>query len=410
MTVSCRDSDPIPKVANAGSVVDENGRSVQIMHNGVRVKAGGYYGDWQAEIIQRLKGHHEPQEELVFHEMLKHIPPKATMLELGGFWSYYSLWFLSEAPEGRRSIVVEPDPQNMEVGKTNAAINDRQIEFVQAFVGESSTEPQPFEAEASGTVLIPQVSVPDLLAARGIEHLDILHCDTQGAETAVIRSCEDLMRGKRIRFVFFSTHAHQISGDPLTHQRCLEMLKDFGGQILAEHDVHESFSGDGLIAAYFGADPIDWPQLRLSYNRYSSSLFPNPLYDLKEAQTRILSLEEANLSLEEANRQQEQLLSSQVRERDEHIYHLKDEIKVFETKVHALENKIQALETEFALCQKHLSATEQALRAALSDAQQANSEWSAASAANAALLASTSWRITAPIRAFARIVKRSALR
>jgi hypothetical protein len=35
----------------------------------------------------------EPQEELAFNEVLKHIGPHANMIEIGGFWSYYSLWF-----------------------------------------------------------------------------------------------------------------------------------------------------------------------------------------------------------------------------------------------------------------------------------------------------------------------------
>ena len=87
MTTSCRDCDHIPKVAGAGEVVEENGQRVQIMHNGVRVIAGGYDGDWMMEIIRRLKGHHEPQEELVFHEILKTLPEQATMIELGGYWS-----------------------------------------------------------------------------------------------------------------------------------------------------------------------------------------------------------------------------------------------------------------------------------------------------------------------------------
>ena len=92
-----------------------------------------------------------------------------------------------------------------------------------------------------------------------------------------------LLADGRIRFCFVSTHTHHISGDALTHQRCLALLKEAGGQILAEHDVHESYSGDGLIVAYFGDSPLPWPSLRLSYNRYSTSLFRNPLFDLDEA-------------------------------------------------------------------------------------------------------------------------------
>lgn len=76
----------------------------------------------------------------------------------------------------------------------------------------------------------------------------------------------------------------ETGGDPLTHQRCLALLRELGGRILVEHDVQESFSGDGLIVAYFGREAIDWTDIPLSYNRYSTSLFRNPLYDLARAQ------------------------------------------------------------------------------------------------------------------------------
>jgi hypothetical protein len=73
LTVSCRDTDPIPKVPGAGEIRIENGIRVQVMHEGTRVLAGGYFGDWMSEIIRRLRGHHEPQEELVVHRILKRL-------------------------------------------------------------------------------------------------------------------------------------------------------------------------------------------------------------------------------------------------------------------------------------------------------------------------------------------------
>jgi FkbM family methyltransferase len=282
MTTSCRDCDPIPKVPEAGQIVIENGRRVQVMHNGLRVSAGSYYGDWTAEVITLLRGHHEPQEELIFYEVLKHLRPDATMVELGGFWSYYSLWFLHEDPSNRRAIVVEPDPNNLDVGRDNARLNGRSIEFVQASVGAESIPEHIFRGEIAGPISIPQVTVPQLLEERGIASLEILHCDAQGAETDVLQSCKGLLKAGRIRFCIVSTHSHYISGDPLAHQRCLALLRDAGGQILAEYDVHESYSGDGLIAAHFGETALSWPAVKVSRNRYSNCLFRNPLFDLDE--------------------------------------------------------------------------------------------------------------------------------
>jgi FkbM family methyltransferase len=281
MTAQCPDSKKIPKVAGAGKVLSNDvGESIQLMHNGLKIHAGCYYGEWMTELISKLQGHHEPQEEAVFYEVLKHVPDNGCMLELGSFWAYYSLWFLSESPKDRRAFAVEPDPENIEAGRENAALNALNPVFIQACVGVPSKII--YHSETSGDINIDQVDVPTLFERCRFEVLDILHCDAQGVEFDVIRSCESLFRSGRIRFVLVSTHSMQICGDPLMHQKCLKQLTEYGGQILAEHDVHESFSGDGLIAAYFGHTPIKWKPPALSYNRYSKSLFRNPIYDLSK--------------------------------------------------------------------------------------------------------------------------------
>jgi FkbM family methyltransferase len=282
MTVSCRDADTIPKVQNAGQVIQTGGEAVQVMHNGLQVVAGGYYGKWMSRVIQELKGHHEPQEELIFHHLMKIMSPSATMIELGGFWSYYSLWFLNNAP-ARRAVVIEPDPNYLAVGARNAQINAAtNVRFVQASAGDVCLSPRPFQTESAGPQTVPEMTVAQIMAENGLASLDFLHCDIQGHETKVLQSCEQLLREKKIAFCMISTHTHHISSDPLTHQRCLSMILEFGGRILAEHDVHESFSGDGLIAAYFGDDYLKWEEPAISRNRYSTSLFRNPLYDLAE--------------------------------------------------------------------------------------------------------------------------------
>lgn len=278
----CRDADVLPKVANAGAVLTEpDGTRVQIMHNGVKVLAGGYYGDWMQDLISRCRGHHEPQEELLFTEVLRHLPGEASMIELGGFWSFYSIWFLTQ-DRRRRSLVVEADPGHLEVGRTNARLNDCAPVFIPAYVGAHPAPPAPFPTEASGMVELPCVSVTSLLAEHGIARLDLLHCDAQGVEFTVVESCLELAAAGRLDWLVISTHTHHISHDPLTHQRCLAALRQAGASILAEHDVQESFSGDGLIVARFGPVPGDWSAPRLSFNRYGESLFRNPLYDLAQ--------------------------------------------------------------------------------------------------------------------------------
>jgi FkbM family methyltransferase len=280
MTPKCRDMDKIRRVAGAGQVeVLPDGERVQIMHNGLRVSVDGYYGPWMTRLIELCRGCHEPQEERVFHEVMARLPTDAVMIELGGFWAFYSLWFLSRG-KARRSIVVEPDPKHLAVGQTNARLNGLSPTFVHGFVGGTTASSILFETEESGKLLLPCFTVPFLMASHGIEQLDVLHCDTQGAEFDVLNSCKELFERQLIQFIFVSTHDLRISGDPLTHQRCLAVIRNCGGRIIAEHEVHESYSGDGLIVAYFGNDRRAGTPVAVSYNRYSESLFRNPLYDL----------------------------------------------------------------------------------------------------------------------------------
>jgi FkbM family methyltransferase len=288
MTASCRDCDAIPKIENAGRVVSEDNEIVQIMHNGIRVLADGYYGPWMTEIIRRLRGHHEPQEELVFYHVLQLIRGQATMVEVGGFWCYYSMWFLQGDRSQRRAFVIEPDPNHLAVARRNAELNGLTIELTQAAAGRESREAVAFATETAGPQTIKQISVPTFLTTNQLSEIDILHCDAQGVEFDVLQSCERLFKEHAIRFAFISTHDKSFSGDPLTHQRCLAFLRLVGARILAEHDVHESYSGDGLIVAYSGKEEIAWPELRLSYNRYSSSLSRNPLIDLTLAQRNLV--------------------------------------------------------------------------------------------------------------------------
>lgn len=217
----------------------------------------------------------------MFHEVVSRLPADARMIELGGYWSYYSLWFLKDQP-GRQAVIVEPEPVYLAVGQANALLNGLAPTIRPGFAGATYSPSEPFTCEVSGTIDLPRFSVNQLLAEHGWDRLNLLHADIQGAETEVMESCRDLFLAGRIDWVFVSTHAHQISGDPLTHQRCLSILLECGAEIEAEHDVHESFSGDGLIVARFGAAPPGWNRVEISHNRASQSLFRHLAYDLAE--------------------------------------------------------------------------------------------------------------------------------
>jgi FkbM family methyltransferase len=237
------------------------------MHNGVLIEEGCYHGAWMTQVIHRLRGHHEPQEERAFHavvERLRGDTPAPTMIELGSFWAYYSLW-LKRAIPAARCILVEPDPGSLAVGLRNFRLNRVEAESVAAAVGLPDGGATELLCESDGvTRTVPLVSVDGLMDRLAVPRVDLLLCDTQGAELDALRGAATAIAGGALRFLVLSTHHHAISGDPLTHERCLELLADHGAHVLVEHTVQESSSGDGLIVA--STDPRD-AGLRIDVSR-----------------------------------------------------------------------------------------------------------------------------------------------
>lgn len=278
MTLRCRDCDGIPKVPRAGHIEYVDGQAVQVMHNGVQVVAGGYHGDWMAQIIRGLRGHHEPQEELLFHHLLRFVRHKSLIVELGSFWSYYTIWYLTEVP-GSRAICIEPDPIHMVTGEKNAALNGVQsrIAFVPGWVGSSADGYLSLQCETSKERrTLPCFDMPKIESLASGAVVELLHVDAQGAEFDLIRTMAEPVRNGQIRFLVVSTHHRAISGSATTHEDCLRELKRIGGIVLAEHDVQSSFSGDGLIVASFFEQDRALELPAISRNEPERSLFPKP--------------------------------------------------------------------------------------------------------------------------------------
>jgi len=273
MTVSCRDCDPIPKVANAGAILEKNGVRVQMMHEGTLVRAGGYHGDWMEQIISNLRGHHEPQEELIFHNLVKAARPNTRMVELGAYWAYYTNWYLGAVP-GSTAVCVEPDPTNLECGRFNLALNRRQARWLNACVGKSAAASVEICSDSNGSLLsVPCHNMTSLLAEIGEQPIEMLHIDVQGAELPFLCSLDQAVGAGLIRFVMVSTHHVSITGSASTHHDCLRALLRLGAVILCEHTVPESYSGDGFIAASFLPQDANLALPEISRNSRGTEIF-----------------------------------------------------------------------------------------------------------------------------------------
>lgn len=281
ITASCDDCQGIPKVHQAGETFSAAGSRIQLMHNGINVVEDGYCGRWMTVLIRVLQGHHEPQEERAFHELLDHVPRGGTMLELGSSWAYYSLWFHQRIPDAKL-YMIEPDERNLDLGKRNFCLNEAPGEFFHYCVGRESRGPSPFRCDDGTSQLVPQICIDDFLGREGPPRVDVLLADIQGAELDMLHGAARSIDEGRIRFIVLSTHHHSISNDPLTHQECLRFLAERNAHFLAVHSVSESFSGDGLIVASFFPSDRHIAPIAVSRNWSTNNVFRELEYDLAD--------------------------------------------------------------------------------------------------------------------------------
>jgi hypothetical protein len=243
--VKSDDNFYIDRVEGAGKI--KNGR--QIMHNGLKIYLGSYYGPEVAKMLKENKGVHEPQEERVFSEVLKKLKPGATMVELGAFWSFYSMWFNKEI-ENAKNYMVEGDDYNLGCGKRNFKLNGMTGKFIHANIGE-------FDNEKLST---PQICIKTLVARENISYIDILHSDIQGYELEMLRGATSIFENNMVGFIFISTHSQEL------HEECRNYLIQWGYEIIADADLSETFSEDGLLVAKSKEQKID--KIYLSKNNF----------------------------------------------------------------------------------------------------------------------------------------------
>ena len=236
-TISCRDSDNLLKEENAGNFIFEDGETYQIMHTGIKILKDCYYASssWMTDIIYALRGHHEPQEEKAFSTVLDYIEPGATIIELGCYWAYYSLWFATSIPQSVQYLI-EPCLVNLKIGEHNFQANNCYSgNFIHGYCGKKYTH--------TNETNLRHIQIDKFIKKNNINHVAILHSDIQGEEYNMLLGCKESLKNKLIDFLFISTHSNSL------HTTIINYLKQFGYIILVEHNLDESFSVDGLIVA-----------------------------------------------------------------------------------------------------------------------------------------------------------------
>ena len=228
------DNKHIPRVKNAGKIIEQN----LIMHNGLKVKMGNfaYYGDFAKKVLTTNRGVHEPQEERVFMEVLKIMPENATMIELGAYWGFYSMWFKSFVANSQ-VYLIEPNENHLASGKENFLLNNLKGTFIKGEIGSDG------------------IKMDNFIKERHVDVVHILHADIEGAELDMLKGCEEAVLNNVMWYFFISTNSQKL------HYDCLSFLQDRGYEIIAsaDHDFG-TYSCDGVLIARLknieGLDPV----------------------------------------------------------------------------------------------------------------------------------------------------------
>ena len=220
------DNIKIESVPNAGTL--KEGKLV--MHNGLVIDPLSYYGAPVMRMLMENRAIHEPQEEYVFQEVLKQMPDGATMLELGCYWAFYSMWFGSKIKNAKNFLIDNHD--GISRAKANFSMNKLEGTFMTGYIGKDNPSSP-----------IPVTNVDRICQEKGIQFLDILHSDIQGFELEMLETASEMISKRAIGYIFISTHSQEL------HYGCIDFLKAKGYLILCHADIEDSFSEDGLIVA-----------------------------------------------------------------------------------------------------------------------------------------------------------------
>lgn len=202
---------------------------------GVKVHKNSYYGN-HVNILKLNNGSHEPSEERMFQNILTDIQENGTMLELGSYWSFYSIWF-NKSIKNAKNYCIEPGNDEINVGRLNCKLNGVMCDYTKGFVGSNVGVPK----EALGANII---NLNDYCKQKGISELDLLHSDIQGAEYEMLKTITNMLDERKIKYLFISTHSNEI------HYNCIDLLKEHNYRIVASSDFEdETFCFDGIIVA-----------------------------------------------------------------------------------------------------------------------------------------------------------------
>ena len=194
------------------------------------IVAGPLRGRWwlpqsRGKILRILGGTYEPEQTQLFEQ---HIPPGATVFDVGAHVGYYTLLASVLVGDTGRVWAFEPNPTNHAFLRRHVAVNRRENVHIEnaAVSDRSGTASFAFgtgsgtgHLDTHGSLEVRTVRLDDFCREHGVQP-GFLKIDVEGAELDVLRGAEETVAARPV--IFLSTHGAQV------HAACLAWLRERG--------------------------------------------------------------------------------------------------------------------------------------------------------------------------------------
>lgn len=182
--------------------------------------------DGGGKVLRVLNGTYESEQTRIAVELVR---PGSTVLDIGAHIGYYTLLFSRLAGPDGRVVAFEPSPRNLPVLRWHVARNGCANVRVEALAVSAETGTARFTASTgsgtgrlaeSGTLEVRTIRLDEFVGAGG-PMPDVMKIDVEGAELAVLRGAEGVLRDARPA-ILLSTHGADV------HRACLDLLRQHG--------------------------------------------------------------------------------------------------------------------------------------------------------------------------------------
>src|SRR5262245_53082642 len=174
------------------------------------------------------------------YEPLPHDRPVQTVVDLGANIGLSFRWLRARYP-GARFVCVEPDPGNLEVLRANVCGVEEHTDVLGVCVGGSERTVKLTTTDGEWGIHMTDTDDPTahtgevgvttmeaLLERTGIDRIDVLKCDIEGAESEVFADCRSWI--DRVGAMSVECHA-----DSMTTEALLEALRTNGAHFTVRH-------------------------------------------------------------------------------------------------------------------------------------------------------------------------------